>query len=149
MRRSTMPAPYGLVEYRADFKAFFPSNRLEARLERYTQQYDEETFWDGLTFRLADRDFVRAYGEEAIKAMSPEERMMKRDPFYDACSEEFAQNGIESLRVRGQRLRRSGDVKQVPEGGQADWILFQTGSKVVDDARVSRAASNFRPRRQH
>jgi hypothetical protein len=58
------------------------------------------SFWDELTERLAERDFVSTLGEKAILKMSQDERFTKFYEFADSYAAEFAENGIDNLVLR-------------------------------------------------
>lgn len=62
-------------------------------------QYDEDVFWYELTHRMAERDFIRVYGTEAIGKMSIEERFERQEEYIKWYEEEFGTNGIEHLAV--------------------------------------------------
>lgn len=61
--------------------------------------YEEEVFWDELIRRLAERDFIRHYGETNISQMAIEERIEKETPFFEKYNNEFNENGIENLKI--------------------------------------------------
>lgn len=77
----------------------FPSQALEDRMELYIEEYDDQTFWDQLIDRLAERDVLEDHGEPAVRAMSQEEYFQKRDAYVAKYEEEATKHGIERLRV--------------------------------------------------
>ena len=90
-----------LIEYDPETKQYFPTFELEedAEVEQYRQEYDDYNFWEELTYALARRDFIKEYGENAIKKMSMEERFEKEQPFIEKYEEEFEKYGIERLKI--------------------------------------------------
>jgi hypothetical protein len=68
-------------------------------VDHYIDEYDEENFWHMLVHMLAERDFIRTYGEEKIEAMPFEERIEKEGPFIEKYSNEFSQNGLENVKM--------------------------------------------------
>lgn len=90
------------IKYDAGLKRYFPKADFEQdeELERYRDEYDDECFWDGLVDRLARRDFIKAYGEDAIKRMDWEERYLKEEPFIEKYSHEASEHGIDRMSVQ-------------------------------------------------
>jgi hypothetical protein len=66
---------------------------------KYIDNFENSTFWEELIERLARRDFIRKYGEEAILTMSISERFEKEMIFHQEYHEEFGKNGLENLRI--------------------------------------------------
>lgn len=90
------------IEYDTKLKKFFPTKDFEENSEvsQYMDEYDNEAFWDGLVDRLARRDFIREYREEAIRKMSWQDRMEKESPFIEKYEEEFEKYGIDRLEIK-------------------------------------------------
>ncbi|PIZ74793.1 hypothetical protein COY07_00120 [Candidatus Peregrinibacteria bacterium CG_4_10_14_0_2_um_filter_43_11] len=64
------------------------------------EAYNEETFWDELIDRLAERDFHRKYSTAEIRAMKDWiERAGHTDEFRDKYAEEFEKNGLDRLEI--------------------------------------------------
>jgi len=87
------------VEYDKELKKHFPSSELEKDVDQYIDEYEDESFWEELTYRLARRDFVEEYGEKAVKKMTWEERIKKEHPFIERFADEFEQDGINNLMI--------------------------------------------------
>ena len=86
------------VEYDKQLKKHFPTNFFEEEMhERYIDDYEDEFFWDELTYTLGKRDFFKKFQEEKIRNMSKEEIFIKIDEFNDKYEKEFEENGIEQL----------------------------------------------------
>lgn len=90
------------IEFDSELNKFFPTKELEEdeEMEKYREEYDDEIFWDEITDRLARRDFIRKYGENAIKKMTWKERSGKECPFIEKYEREFAKHGIENLEIK-------------------------------------------------
>lgn len=88
------------VQWEAKFQNFFPTRELEdGNAREFIEQFEDDTFWDELTDRLAKRDFIRKYGEEAISKMDVRERFEKFDEFEEKYLLEFEENGIENIKI--------------------------------------------------
>jgi hypothetical protein len=70
-----------------------------ARVSEFIDDYDNDSFWDGLISRLAERDIDEQYGEESARRMSREEYMERTASIEEAYYEEFRRRGVEHLRV--------------------------------------------------
>lgn len=104
------------VEFDKDSEAFFITDVFEANTEvlDIIDRYNDDTFWDDLIFRLSVRDMVNAFGEDAIKNMSAEERDEKQKDFLHTYIEEFEANGVDNLMVTGaaQKPKKTGGRKK-------------------------------------
>lgn len=78
---------------------YFPSRRFEEKNLEFIEEYEEESFWDNLILRLAERDIIREYGEDAVNSMDWEEREKKKAPYLRKYQKEIDENGIENLEV--------------------------------------------------
>jgi|Deesub1362A_J573_1020465.scaffolds.fasta_scaffold00133_17 hypothetical protein len=89
-------------EFDEETKRYIPKKEFEEdpELDEIIDDYNEEVFWNELIFRLAGRDLLRIYGEDAIRNMSIEERAEKEYPLLQMYEEEFIKNGIKNLEIR-------------------------------------------------
>ena len=76
-------------------KEFTTANKIV----RHIEEFENATFWEELLERLARRDFVREYGEEAILNMPIGERFEKEMFIQQKYDKEFEKNGLEHLKV--------------------------------------------------
>lgn len=85
----------------ADGEKYYPTRLFEEQtdVDKLHEEYDEETFWDELIHRLAERDFYEQYPEKVIKKMSREERFVLLSRFVEAYCQEMEEFGLERLRV--------------------------------------------------
>ncbi len=91
-----------LIEYAAEFDQYFPTRDFEAdtTIHEFINEYDDETFWDELTRRLAERDLVAQLGgREKVQKLSMEERIRKLGQFEEQYAAEFARHGLDHLRL--------------------------------------------------
>jgi hypothetical protein len=67
------------IEFDKKLGMFFPTVEFEENtdIDKYKEEYDDDTFWDSLMYKLLWRDFVNKYRAETINKMSIEERIEK------------------------------------------------------------------------
>ena len=92
---------FGLEKYvDIDNEEMYPSIELEEdETNELIDEYDDETFWEELTYRFTRRDFVREYGEEEISKMDTMERIKKDHPFLEKYQDEVDNYGIDRLEI--------------------------------------------------
>lgn len=61
------------------------------------EEFREESFWEELVIRLADRDLIRSIGLSAWEKMTEPERRARTQEREKHYWEEFTRNGIERL----------------------------------------------------
>lgn len=90
------------AEFDEELKRFFPTREFEedTDIERFREEYDDNTFWDELIYRLARRDLIRTFGEAGVFTMTTDELIEKEQPFIDKYEEEFERNGIDNLEIK-------------------------------------------------
>lgn len=89
------------IEFDEESQRFRVKQEIEQRMF-YHECYDEfrnESFWEELAIRLADRDLARAIGLPAWERLSEEERRAKTAEWEKRYWQEFAKFGIERVRV--------------------------------------------------
>ncbi len=89
------------IPYDENLKAYSWNVEFEksSSVAQTISQYDEDVFWYELIHRMGERDFLRAYGADAIGKMSIEERFRHQEEYIKGYEEEFGANGIENLAV--------------------------------------------------
>lgn len=70
-----------------------------SQIVKHVENFENATFWEELIERLARRDFIKKYGEEAILQMTISERFEKEMAFHHEYHEEFDKNGLDNLRI--------------------------------------------------
>jgi len=78
--------------------AWVPTHAFEERMAERIAEYDNQTFWDELVERLADRDVFVEYGE-AFRALPVEQQIAKREPVVERYEREFETHGLDRVRI--------------------------------------------------
>lgn len=86
------------VEFDEQLGEFIPTSEFEEAMDEYIVEYDNESFWEELVHRLADRDLFNEYGE-AISAMTVEQHIAKRMPLIERYEREFEEHGVARLKI--------------------------------------------------
>jgi hypothetical protein len=81
-------------------KKYVPSHELEEKMTELVDFYNDNTFWDQLIFRMADRDYVRKYGEEAMSELETDKGMEREKPLLEKYEKEFNEHGLDRIEVR-------------------------------------------------
>lgn len=81
----------------------FPSAEFEEKSSvfDYIDKYDDYTFWEEFSHRLARRDLIRKYGEEGFMKMAFEERITKEDELICKYDKIFYEAGLNAVKVTG------------------------------------------------
>ena len=90
------------VEYDADMKKYFPTHEYEetSSVMDVIVDYDNESFWDELTERLAYRDLILQEGKDKVLGMDFEERFAKTEVLREKYSDEFYRNGLNRVVIK-------------------------------------------------
>lgn len=89
------------IEFDEETQRFRVKAEIEERLF-YHECYDEfrnESFWDELAVRLADRDLARAIGFKEWEKLTEEERRGRTTAWEKRYWEEFSKKGVERVVV--------------------------------------------------
>ncbi|MDP4896548.1 MAG: hypothetical protein NWR03_02090 [Akkermansiaceae bacterium] len=90
-----------MIEFDEESKRFRVRKEVEEKLF-YHECYEEfrnESFWDELTVRLADRDLVKSIGLKAWSELTEEQRRKKTVGMEKRYWAEFSKNGIDRVIV--------------------------------------------------
>jgi hypothetical protein len=87
------------VERGEEGRGSCPSVKLEEATQPYLDFYDDNTFWDQLVYRLADRDYLRRYGEEAEAELDTEPGKRKEAPLIAKYEKEFDAFGLDRVEI--------------------------------------------------
>jgi len=85
------------VDFDEKHGKYYHNMDFEQKTLVHLDEFVEESFWDELIDRLADRDLFRAHGETEIRKMSREERFTKFHEFAAPYEEEFSERGLDNL----------------------------------------------------
>lgn len=90
-----------LLDYAEELQKYFPTLVLdESEVRDFLDEYDDDTFWDELTFRLAERDAIREVGGvEQYAELSPIERITRTGHFESLYADEFYEHGLDNVRI--------------------------------------------------
>lgn len=89
-----------LVVWDARVSEYFHSKEFDdGRPMELIEEFEDESFWNELTHRLAERDFIETHTEEEIEKMDVWDRIRKIDEFVEKYWDEFEENGLENLRI--------------------------------------------------
>jgi hypothetical protein len=90
-----------LLDYAEDLQKYFPTIYFdEGEARDFIDEYDDDTFWDELTYRLAERDAVHeAGGVERYAELSPIERITRTSRFESLYADEFYEHGLDNVRI--------------------------------------------------
>lgn len=91
-----------LVEYAPEHKRYFPTSELEETgpAREFIEEFENDTFWEELTSRLAERDSARKVGGvENLSKLSFEDRVKIIVPLEEMYASEFEKRGLEGLSI--------------------------------------------------
>lgn len=92
-----------LVDSESQTGQYFPSVDLEEEMDSFLEEYDDYTFWDELSWRLADRDFETRYDPARAIVMTNEEILREKDIFVQKYVKEFNAHGIDHVTVKNMK----------------------------------------------
>lgn len=78
---------------------FMKSSWTERLYDEYILDYDDHTFWDELTERLAQRDLARERGVEADQ-LNRDDDLLALRPLEERYRTELEENGLDRLEIR-------------------------------------------------
>jgi len=87
------------VEFDEEERAV-PSHELEEKMTEIVDYYNDNTFWDQLIYRMADRDYVRKYGDDAFDELTTDAGIAKEKPLVEKYEKEFNEHGLDRLDLR-------------------------------------------------
>lgn len=79
---------------------FMDPDWTEQIYDKHIADYDDHVFWEELTERLAARDLARTRGV-SMEAIDRDEDIAALRPIEDEYRDEFEDNGIDRLELRG------------------------------------------------
>ena len=91
---------YGsLIEYSKELHQYLPTRKYEDTCSamEFIEEFENESFWDELIDRLAERDAIREVGEKAFKALKPIDRIMKVEENKKLYIDEFEKYGLDRI----------------------------------------------------
>ncbi len=103
-----------LIMYEPKHDRYYPTRTFEdvSAAERFIDEYDDNTFWEELVARLAERDLIEQEGGlSKFMRLSLEERLEKQWELEKGYAAEFEEHGLENIRIdwgaeqRGTKLQ--------------------------------------------
>lgn len=89
-----------LVEYEERYKYSFTRKfEDESASMKFVEVFENISFWESLTDRLAKRDFLKEIGSEKFNELEPIERFRGLGRYEEKYSEEFEKNGLSGIRI--------------------------------------------------
>ena len=89
-----------IITYEKDIDLYdFTKDYLKNEIHKLIYRFNDDTLWEELSIRLAIRDAVEEVGESEFLNMDREKKMSiisEKEDFYNI---DFAENGIENLRL--------------------------------------------------
>lgn len=109
---------FGLDSYvdKDDGETAYPTAYFEdtSNVQQHLTEYDEETFWDELVDRLAERDTFAHLSPRELKQIDPEKLREKLYANAEKWSNEFEQHGLTRLQAV-QMTMRTEDESSSPQ----------------------------------
>jgi hypothetical protein len=76
-----------------------PEFQQQSFFQECFEEFRNESFWEDLVLRLADRDLMRVIGKEAWEKLDEDQRRERTKDIEKRYWEEFTRNGIERVAV--------------------------------------------------
>jgi len=88
------------VDFDEETKKAIPSGELEEKMSETVDFYNDNCFWDQLIYRMADREYVRKFGEAALEELYAEKGMERERPLIEKYEKEFNEHDLDRLELR-------------------------------------------------
>lgn len=90
-----------LVAFERRLQEYVPSQAYEQStgIMPFVDRFVEDSFWQELAGRLAERDLVEQVGEDVYERMSEESRMRELQKLEDWYWQEFSAHGVDNLSI--------------------------------------------------
>ncbi|GAA4648084.1 hypothetical protein GCM10023116_03480 [Kistimonas scapharcae] len=72
-------------------------SEMDGEYMKFVNAFEEDSFWEELIERMADRDFVQQTPEAVAKTMSNDDVYLKINELRELYHDEFSEHGIENL----------------------------------------------------
>ncbi|MCH7534660.1 MAG: hypothetical protein IH948_02760 [Bacteroidetes bacterium] len=84
------------IEYANEFSQYFPTRQMEDSIHHIMDDYNDSTFWDELSQRLSEREFLKD-NKRKLKNMTIEEQVVLRNKYVNKYEKELEKNGLDNL----------------------------------------------------
>ena len=90
-----------LVHADRETNEYTPTRRFEdtTRAIELLEEYDDDTFWDALISRLAERDVYEQVEQDRRDSMGIDEYWERSEPIEEAYYQEFRRHSLDRLRL--------------------------------------------------
>jgi hypothetical protein len=90
-----------LFEYSKDFHEYMPTRKYEDTCSamKFIEEFENESFWDELIDRLAERDAIREVGDSGFKALEGINRITKVEEHKEKYFDEFEKYGLDRIGI--------------------------------------------------
>jgi len=97
-----------LIKQDKETQLFWPTKKYEEHGDhmQIIDLYDDDVFWDGLSFKLSLRDLINQEGEEAVEKMDFSERGTKLIQLQEWYDDELDQNGLQNVKLDINKNKR-------------------------------------------
>jgi hypothetical protein len=87
------------IEYSKTLQEYLPTRKYEDTCSamRFIEEFENDSFWDELIDRLAERDAIREVGEPGFKALKIADRIMKVEEHKAKYFDEFEKHGLDRI----------------------------------------------------
>jgi len=94
-----------IIEYSKELGGYFATGAYEeeGNHRQFIDAFEEDFFWDELSYKLAVRDLAQQEGKEALEKMEFVERATKLTEFLSWYEEEFSENGLTNVQLVRER----------------------------------------------
>lgn len=92
------------VEYSEEFKEFFPTKKFgdEGEVMEFIEDYNDDTFWEELKYKLFSKLYDKKYGTERGKGKIMAETILDDNKLFDFVEDEIYRNGLRNIHIRGE-----------------------------------------------
>lgn len=100
------------IEYDEDSQDYYPSEDWEDKSQThdFIEEYDDATFWEELTYRLADRDIDRELNGKAPGSVKAQIELFTR--IQTKYEEEFETNNLDNVEIVKKSQAKKTPVKK-------------------------------------
>lgn len=90
-----------LIDADRETNEYVPTRYFEetTRATGFVEDYDDDTFWDALISRLAERDVYEQFEADRRDRMNIEEYWERSEPIEEAYYQEFRRHALDRLRL--------------------------------------------------
>lgn len=89
------------IVYDKELKQYFPTRKYEDTHSAmdFIEEFENDSFWDELIERLAERDAIREVGEVGYKALEGLDRINKVEEHREKYIDEFDKYGLDRISI--------------------------------------------------